>query len=140
MTNPAETLVDLLDLEQIEVNIFRGLSPNESLQRVFGGQVAGQALADLPQLAAELDDRTAVADAAAQVGEQIDDGGHHQERDGGGHQHFDEGEAAVRGGWRLEAGGWRGGIQRRREGGRGMRRAGRGLARSAAGGVRAWHG
>lgn len=44
MTNPAERLVDLLDLEQIEVNIFRGRSPDESLQRVFGGQVAGQAL------------------------------------------------------------------------------------------------
>jgi len=44
MTNPAERLVDLLDLEQIEVNIFRGRSPEESLQRVFGGQVAGQAL------------------------------------------------------------------------------------------------
>ncbi|MCX4635556.1 acyl-CoA thioesterase II [Streptomyces sp. RPA4-5] len=44
MTNPAEKLVDLLDLEQIEVNIFRGRSPQESLQRVFGGQVAGQAL------------------------------------------------------------------------------------------------
>ncbi|MGV9572950.1 hypothetical protein ACWDRX_27225, partial [Streptomyces nigra] len=43
-TNPAERLVDLLDLEQIEVNIFRGRSPQESLQRVFGGQVAGQAL------------------------------------------------------------------------------------------------
>ncbi len=42
--NPAERLVDLLDLEQIEVNIFRGRSPQESLQRVFGGQVAGQAL------------------------------------------------------------------------------------------------
>ncbi|NLU68741.1 acyl-CoA thioesterase II [Streptomyces sp. HNM0574] len=44
MTSPAERLVDLLDLEQIEVNIFRGRSPQESLQRVFGGQVAGQAL------------------------------------------------------------------------------------------------
>ena len=37
-------LVDLLDLERIEVDIFRGRSPNENLQRVFGGQVAGQAL------------------------------------------------------------------------------------------------
>jgi acyl-CoA thioesterase-2 len=37
-------LVGLLDLEQIEENIFRGVSPNVSLQRVFGGQVAGQAL------------------------------------------------------------------------------------------------
>ncbi len=44
MTNPAEHLVDLLDLEPIEVSIFRGRSPEESLQRVFGGQVAGQAL------------------------------------------------------------------------------------------------
>ena len=37
-------LLDLLDLEQIEVDIFRGRSPDESRQRVFGGQVAGQAL------------------------------------------------------------------------------------------------
>jgi acyl-CoA thioesterase-2 len=37
-------LVRLLDLEPIEQNIFRGVSPNVSLQRVFGGQVAGQAL------------------------------------------------------------------------------------------------
>ena len=34
----------LLDLEPIEVNIFRGRSPDENRQRVFGGQVAGQAL------------------------------------------------------------------------------------------------
>ncbi|MTD53489.1 acyl-CoA thioesterase [Amycolatopsis pithecellobii] len=37
-------LVDLLDLEQIEENIFRGVSPAASPVRVFGGQVAGQAL------------------------------------------------------------------------------------------------
>jgi acyl-CoA thioesterase II len=37
-------LVDLLDLEPIEVNIFRGESPNEERQRVFGGQVAAQSL------------------------------------------------------------------------------------------------
>jgi acyl-CoA thioesterase-2 len=37
-------VVALLDVEQIEVNIFRGLSPDEHVQRVFGGQVAGQAL------------------------------------------------------------------------------------------------
>ena len=37
-------LVTLLDLERIEENIFRGLSPSVSLQRVFGGQVAGQGL------------------------------------------------------------------------------------------------
>jgi acyl-CoA thioesterase-2 len=44
MTSPAEQLAELLDLEQVEVNIFRGRSPQENLQRVFGGQVAGQAL------------------------------------------------------------------------------------------------
>ncbi len=37
-------LVRLLDLEPIEQDIFRGRSPQVSLQRVFGGQVAGQAL------------------------------------------------------------------------------------------------
>ncbi len=39
-----DDLVALLDLEAIEVNIFRGNSPDENRQRVFGGQVAGQAL------------------------------------------------------------------------------------------------
>ncbi|RNL85443.1 acyl-CoA thioesterase II [Halostreptopolyspora alba] len=37
-------LLTILDLEQIEVNIFRGRSPDGGPQRVFGGQVAGQAL------------------------------------------------------------------------------------------------
>ena len=44
MTTALDDLVKLLDLEAIEVNIFRGRSPDESRQRVFGGQVAGQAL------------------------------------------------------------------------------------------------
>ena len=39
-----DAVVRLLDLEAIEVNIFRGVSPDEQAQRVFGGQVAGQAL------------------------------------------------------------------------------------------------
>ena len=39
-----DAVVRLLDLEAIEVNIFRGVSPDEQVQRVFGGQVAGQAL------------------------------------------------------------------------------------------------
>jgi acyl-CoA thioesterase II len=39
-----EDLVALLDLEQIEANLFRGTQPDTRLQRVFGGQVAGQAL------------------------------------------------------------------------------------------------
>jgi acyl-CoA thioesterase-2 len=42
--SPLDVLVDLLDLEAIEVNIFRGLSPDDTRQRVFGGQVAAQAL------------------------------------------------------------------------------------------------
>jgi acyl-CoA thioesterase-2 len=44
MSDSLDKLLDLLDLEQIEVNIFRGRSPDETMQRVFGGQVAGQAL------------------------------------------------------------------------------------------------
>ncbi|MEJ7584813.1 MAG: acyl-CoA thioesterase II [Acidimicrobiales bacterium] len=39
-----DDLIALLDLEPIEVNIFRGVSPDVTVQRVFGGQVAGQAL------------------------------------------------------------------------------------------------
>jgi acyl-CoA thioesterase II len=45
MSKALDAVVELLNLEQIEVNIFRGRSPeNEWRQRVFGGQVAGQAL------------------------------------------------------------------------------------------------
>src|SRR5271165_7078595 len=45
MTKALDEVVALLDLEQIEVDIFRGRSPEgERRQRVFGGQVAGQAL------------------------------------------------------------------------------------------------
>src|SRR6476646_10385147 len=44
MSKALDALIELLDLEAIEVNIFRGLSPDEDRQRVFGGQVAGQAL------------------------------------------------------------------------------------------------
>jgi acyl-CoA thioesterase II len=44
MQEALDDLVKLLDLEPIEVNLFRGRSPDENRQRVFGGQVAGQAL------------------------------------------------------------------------------------------------
>jgi acyl-CoA thioesterase-2 len=45
MSKALDAVVELLDLEQIELNIFRGRSPEgERRQRVFGGQVAGQAL------------------------------------------------------------------------------------------------
>lgn len=39
-----DRLIALMDLERIEENIFRGVSPSQSPIRVFGGQVAGQAL------------------------------------------------------------------------------------------------
>lgn len=44
MSQAVNKLLQLLDLELIEVNIFRGRSPQDSWQRVFGGQVLGQAL------------------------------------------------------------------------------------------------
>ncbi|MBW8486314.1 acyl-CoA thioesterase II [Actinomadura parmotrematis] len=44
MKESLKALLDLLDLEQIENDIFRGRSPEDRQQRVFGGQVAGQAL------------------------------------------------------------------------------------------------
>jgi acyl-CoA thioesterase-2 len=44
MKRVLQGLIELLDLEQIEVNLFRGTSPKEGWQRVFGGQVLGQAL------------------------------------------------------------------------------------------------
>jgi acyl-CoA thioesterase-2 len=40
----ADELIELLDLETIDVNLFRGTQPDTRLQRVFGGQVAAQAL------------------------------------------------------------------------------------------------
>ncbi len=39
-----EQLLSTLDLEQLERNLFRGRSPQNGWQRVFGGQVVGQAL------------------------------------------------------------------------------------------------
>jgi len=44
MSRALEHLLSVLDLEQLEVNLFRGLSPQVGWQRVFGGQVIGQAL------------------------------------------------------------------------------------------------
>lgn len=39
-----DEVLQLLDVEELEVNIFRGRNPDEDRQRVFGGQVAAQAL------------------------------------------------------------------------------------------------
>ncbi|MCU1692797.1 MAG: acyl-CoA thioesterase [Frankiales bacterium] len=44
MTTTAVGLVALLDLERIEVDVFRGRQPDDDRARVFGGQVAAQAL------------------------------------------------------------------------------------------------
>ena len=41
---PVEQLIQTLDLEKLEENLFRGVSPQVGWQRVFGGQVIAQAL------------------------------------------------------------------------------------------------
>lgn len=41
---PMDVLLQTLDLEKLEENLFRGRSPQVGWQRVFGGQVIGQAL------------------------------------------------------------------------------------------------
>ncbi|MEO0972640.1 MAG: acyl-CoA thioesterase domain-containing protein, partial [Pseudomonadota bacterium] len=43
MTDAADLLLALLELEPLEENLFRGQSPDTTVQRVFGGQVIGQA-------------------------------------------------------------------------------------------------
>jgi acyl-CoA thioesterase-2 len=42
--NSVPDLLDLLELEQLEVDLYRGRQPETAMQRVFGGQVAAQAL------------------------------------------------------------------------------------------------
>ncbi len=44
MSSAVQDLLHILDLERLEVNLFRGRSPQVGWQRVFGGQVIGQAL------------------------------------------------------------------------------------------------
>src|SRR6266545_4326752 len=44
MSSAVQDLLAILDLEPLEVNLFRGRSPQSGWQRVFGGQVIGQAL------------------------------------------------------------------------------------------------
>ncbi|MEU0391394.1 acyl-CoA thioesterase II [Streptomyces sp. NPDC006208] len=57
MSSALDDLLDLLDLEQIEQNIFRGRSRSAIVPRVFGGQVAAQALVAAGRTVP--DDRTA---------------------------------------------------------------------------------
>src|SRR5436309_14985217 len=44
MSGAVSELLSILDLEPLEVNLFRGRSPQVGWQRVYGGQVIGQAL------------------------------------------------------------------------------------------------
>jgi acyl-CoA thioesterase-2 len=44
MGDAIATLLEVLDLEKLEENLYRGRSPDVGWQRVFGGQVIGQAL------------------------------------------------------------------------------------------------
>src|SRR5579864_1824085 len=44
MSSAVKGLLEILDLEPLELNLFRGRSPQDRWQRVFGGQVIGQAL------------------------------------------------------------------------------------------------
>ena len=44
MSRALDQLLTILDIERLEENLFRGLSPQVGWQRVFGGQVIGQAL------------------------------------------------------------------------------------------------
>lgn len=44
MSSSIQGLLDIFNLEELELNLFRGQSPRTGLQRVFGGQVIGQAL------------------------------------------------------------------------------------------------
>src|SRR5215510_5075957 len=43
-TGAVDRLLRILDLEALEDNLFRGRSPQQSWQRVFGGQTLGQGL------------------------------------------------------------------------------------------------
>ena len=44
MSEAVDDLVGLLDLEYLDVDLFRGRHPDSERQRVYGGQVAAQAL------------------------------------------------------------------------------------------------
>ena len=44
METPPSTLLQLLDIETLDVDLFRGTAPNTDVQRTFGGHVAAQSL------------------------------------------------------------------------------------------------
>jgi acyl-CoA thioesterase II len=44
MASAVKEMLEILDLEPLDINLFRGRSPQSRWQRVYGGQVIGQAL------------------------------------------------------------------------------------------------
>ncbi len=59
MSSAIEDLLNVLDLEQLEVNLFRGRSPPTDRLRVYGGQVIGQALVAACRTVADVGGRPA---------------------------------------------------------------------------------
>jgi acyl-CoA thioesterase II len=57
MNSAVQDLLSILDLEPLEVNLFRGRSPQVGWQRVFGGQVIGQALVAACRTVDEIEER-----------------------------------------------------------------------------------
>lgn len=57
MSSAIQELLEVLDLEPLEVNLFRGRSPQSRWQRVYGGQVIGQALVAACRTVDEVDRR-----------------------------------------------------------------------------------
>ncbi|MFD2182574.1 acyl-CoA thioesterase II [Rhodoplanes azumiensis] len=57
MASAVQHLLSVIDLEPLEVNLFRGRSPQSGWQRVFGGQVIGQALVAACRTVAEIAER-----------------------------------------------------------------------------------
>ena len=53
MPATADEIAELLDLETIDLNLFRGKQPDTRMQRTFGGQVAGQAMVAAARTAPE---------------------------------------------------------------------------------------
>jgi acyl-CoA thioesterase-2 len=57
MASAIQEVVEILNLEPLELNLFRGRSPQSRWQRVFGGQVIGQALVAACRTVEDVDTR-----------------------------------------------------------------------------------
>ena len=67
MMKETENLIETLALEPIEVNLFRGVSPNEGFPRIFGGLVIAQALLITPIAPHMLTNRPIVIPGSSEV-------------------------------------------------------------------------